>query len=97
MIWLRGECDLDAASQLRDTLLGAISTGTSDVVVDASQVTFVDAATIGVLIAARNALRSQSRHLTLRAPSERVLRVLDLCGLGQLAGDGSPLTHPIGR
>jgi anti-anti-sigma factor len=49
-----------------------------------SGVTFMDASTIGALVGARNGLAARSRSLSVRAPSLRARRVLDLCGLAYL-------------
>jgi anti-anti-sigma factor len=53
-------------------------------VVDLSWVTFMDASTVGALVASANRLRARGQSLQLRAPSPRALRVLELCDLAQL-------------
>lgn len=84
VVALRGEQDMSTAARVAEPLADVGAVGQGDVVVDLSQVLFMDAAIIGVLIGARNALRSQSRDLTIRAPSRLARRVLELCGLGEL-------------
>jgi anti-sigma B factor antagonist len=81
VVWLEGEHDIATVSILTDTLTRAISADDADVIVDLSGVTFIDAATVGVLISARNSLHRESRSLMLRSPSRFAGRVLDLCGL----------------
>jgi len=88
VIRLDGEYDIATASVLHDSLAVAISVDDADLVVDLSGVTFIDAATIGVLIGGRNSLRGQSRSLTLRDPSRCASRLLDLCGLNGLLESG---------
>lgn len=46
-----------------------------------SGVTFMSAATVDLIIRARQVLERQSRSLTLQAPSKCAKRVLDLCGV----------------
>ena len=72
---------------LSDTLARAVTLDDADVVVDLRDVLFMDAATLGSIVAARNRLRSQSRSLTLRAPSSSADRVLRLCGLTDLTAE----------
>jgi anti-anti-sigma factor len=84
VVWLWGEQDLATLAALSDTLARAVTSDDADVVVDLSDVLFMDAATLGTIVAARNQLRSQSRNLTLRAPSSSADRVLRLCGLTDL-------------
>jgi hypothetical protein len=61
-------------------LAGAIARDNADVVVDMSDVQFMGAATVGVLIRARELLRTRSRSLVVRSPSWCARRVLELCG-----------------
>jgi anti-sigma B factor antagonist len=50
---VRGEVDLVSRDRLREALTAAIATTAKPIEVDLSQVTFLDAAGIGALIAAR--------------------------------------------
>jgi anti-anti-sigma factor len=52
------------------------------------------AATIGVLVRASQALEPRTRSLTLRSPSTRVQRVLDVCGLDSQLNVTSAGRHP---
>jgi anti-anti-sigma factor len=79
VVWLRGEHDLSTVREVSDVLSRAISDEDRDVVVDLSGVEFMGAATIGVLVRARQDLRSRARSLTLRAPSTSADRVLRAC------------------
>jgi anti-anti-sigma factor len=90
VVWLAGECDIATVGVITDTLDSAISLDDADLLVDLSGVTFIDAATIGVLIRGRQRLLGQSRILTLRSPSRPARRLLDLCGLTALVEPGAP-------
>lgn len=78
---VQGEIDLVTAPMLERHLHEAISTGRELVEVDLSGVTFMDARGVGVLVGARNAAGDKT-VLRLHAPSDQVLRMLDLCGIG---------------
>jgi anti-anti-sigma factor len=80
VVWLRGEHDLSTVDALSETLAGAIALDDADVVVDLSDMQFMGAATVGVLIRARELLRTRSRSLVVRSPSWCARRVLELCG-----------------
>jgi anti-anti-sigma factor len=84
VVWLRGEHDVSTVAALAHTMARAIALDDGDLVVDLSCVTFMDAATVGVIIRARDFLALQSRSLALHAPSACAARVLDLCALGDL-------------
>lgn len=90
VVWLRGEDDLNTAARVAAVLAEAAAKGDGDLVVDLSQVEFMDAAIITVLIRRRNLLRARSRDLLLRAPSRHARRVLDLCGLLELVDPVPP-------
>lgn len=84
VVWLRGEHDVSTVAALSQTIARAIALDDGDLVVDLSAVKFMDAATVGVIIRARDFLRLQSRSLVLRSPSSCASRILDLCDLGDL-------------
>jgi anti-anti-sigma factor len=81
VVWLRGEHDLSTRAALSHIFTRAITFGTTDIVVDLSCVRFLDASTIGVLVAARKLASAGSLALTLRSPSNNARRLLDICGI----------------
>jgi anti-anti-sigma factor len=83
-VWLSGEHDVSTDLLVACTLGQAISLTDSDVVVDLSEVRFLGASTISVVLAARRVLAGLSRNLSLRAPSMRARRIIDICGLSEL-------------
>ena len=84
IIWLAGDQDVATARRLREDLDSAIAADDSDIAVDMSEVTFIDAATIGTLIAGRNDLRTLARMLTIRDSPPHTRRLLDVCELRDL-------------
>ena len=82
VIWLRGEHDVATVAALSMTIAGAMTRDDNDVVVDLSEVEFMDAATVSVIVRTRQVLHVQSRSLLLRAPSPCAARVLRICGIG---------------
>ena len=84
VVWLRGEHDIGTVAALTETIARAMALDDTDLVVDLSEVQFMSAATIGVLMQARELLHRRSRSLTVRDPSRRARRILDVCGLSEL-------------
>ena len=78
---LDGEIDIATAPAIRRFLLAAISGGNVHLAVDMSGITFIDAAGIGVLVAAANRARRAGGGLSQLAPSRQVRRVLDVLHL----------------
>jgi anti-sigma B factor antagonist len=77
VLHIKGEIDLATAPQLRARL----QTLGGTVVVDLSDVAFLDSTGIGVLVAARKRLSAAGGGLTLRYPSDVVARTLEIVGL----------------
>jgi stage II sporulation protein AA (anti-sigma F factor antagonist) len=83
VVRLRGEHDAATAPALARALCRAARRHT-DLVVDLRAVTFLDAASIDVLVAARDGARADGHTLSLRAPSRAARRVVTLCGLDDM-------------
>jgi anti-anti-sigma factor len=84
VVWVRGEHDMATVTALSETLARAIALDEANVLVDLSEVQFMGAATVGVIVRAREFLRLRSRTLALRSPSRCARRVVDVCGLSDL-------------
>jgi stage II sporulation protein AA (anti-sigma F factor antagonist) len=81
---MRGEHDISTVPVLSSAMARAMSLDESDVVVDLSDVEFMDASTIGVILRTREFLRPRSRAVFLRAPSPSARRILNVSGLADV-------------
>jgi anti-sigma B factor antagonist len=81
---LDGEIDISSCPAIRRFLMAAISGGNVHLAVDMSGVTFIDAAGIGVLVAAANRARVAGGGLSLLAPARQVRRLLGIVLLDPL-------------
>ena len=78
---LSGEIDIVTVPAVRDVLAGAVRQAVTGVIVDLGEVTFLDAAGLGVLAGAAGRARHLPGGLRLVAVPARVLRLLTLTGL----------------
>jgi anti-sigma B factor antagonist len=81
VVALSGEIDAHSAPRLGSRLFGLAEEGKTGVIVDLSEVTFMDSTGLGVLV---NALRHFSlRHarMVLVCPTDRLLRPFEITGL----------------
>ena len=83
VVAVAGDVDLAAADTLWSVLDEYVRPGAS-VVVDCSRVAFLDSMGLRTLIRAQQKADAAGARLTLAAPSEAVLRVLTLAGVGDL-------------
>jgi anti-sigma B factor antagonist len=80
VVKLGGELDLYNAPQIRDALNQACEGSPGRVVVDLSEVEFIDSTALGVLIEARTKIDNR-RAFLLAAPALETRRALEISGL----------------
>ena len=80
VVRLGGELDLYNASDVREALEQATADSPQRVVVDLSEVEFIDSTALGVLIEARTKLNNR-RGFLLAAPALETRRALEISGL----------------
>lgn len=88
---VHGEIDTYSAPQLRHSLSEQIVEGRRQIVIDMTQVSFLDSAGLGVLIGALRRLRSLGGDLTLAGcarPTLKLLRITGLDSVFRLSGSG---------
>lgn len=83
-----GEADIFATAGLRRALCDAIRTDCPHVIVDLDHLTFMDASTLGVLVAARLRTAAAGNSLRVRCHSRRHRRLLRMTGLGGMLDPG---------
>jgi len=81
---VKGEIDLHTVPELREQLLGQLTTGTPIVVLDMADVSFIDSTGLSVLITALKRARSLGGDVKLRTPSHQTYKVLELTRLHQV-------------
>jgi anti-sigma B factor antagonist len=80
VVKLAGELDLYNAPQVRDALTDACADSPGRVVIDLSEVEFIDSTALGALIEARTRLNNR-RAFLLAAPALETRRALAISGL----------------
>lgn len=83
VIALTGEIDMENAPQVRRALLDNMKQK-RDILVDLSQVTYIDSSGIASLIEGLQAARKQKNDLALVSVSQRARRVLELARLDKV-------------
>ena len=82
---LSGAIDVSVAAEIAALADSAVAAHTGDIVVDLSDVTFIDSAGVGALVALNNSLADRgTRTLYLQPGPPNVMRVLHLVGLDEV-------------
>ena len=81
VVVLSGELDADTAGGLRTLLAEQLLDGPSDLVIDLSDLGFIDSAGLGTLIAASKGAHRAGVELVLAGPVPAVKRVMRLTGI----------------
>jgi anti-sigma B factor antagonist len=84
VVVLRGELDFDEAPTFGRVLEELLAEGEHEVVVDLSDLTFIDSSGISVLVGAARAAAAEQGTLVVAAPRRQVQRVFDIVSLSDL-------------
>ncbi|MCJ1700382.1 STAS domain-containing protein [Rathayibacter festucae] len=79
-----GKLNMVAAPQLRDVVRRSIAEGSARLVVDLSDVAFLDSSGLGALVACLKSARQAGGDLRIAAPSKQVMMVLQLSNLDRV-------------
>lgn len=84
VVHLSGECDMATAPQLREALLPLRGPEVGEVLVEASELEFMDSTGLGVLIGCLKRLRESGGSLKIVGAGGPVRRVLQITGIDQI-------------
>ncbi len=84
VISVSGEVDLATSPKLDSAVIAALKFGTEGLVIDLSDVTFMDSSGLGVIVRGLKRCREADIALDLVITSERVLKVFGITGLDQV-------------
>ena len=97
LVSLRGELALPTASRLREVLVDLLRSGRTSIVLDLSDLTFIDSAGLGVLIGGLRRAQLHGGDLALAGARPRILHVLAVAGLsGAFRMLGKPPAPAVG-
>jgi anti-sigma B factor antagonist len=81
VVAVAGEVDVATAPRLREQLIELVNHGRHHIVVDLSDVEFLDSTGLGVLVGALKRVRTNSGELALVCSEPRILKVFEITGL----------------
>ena len=81
VITVRGEVDLYTSPDLRSAIMKAVTKTEANIAVDLAAVEYMDSSGVATLVEGFKRAHEQSKTFTLVAPSESVMKVLQLAKL----------------
>jgi len=87
LLVMGGEIDYSASPRLRERLDEHIAAGKRRLIIDLTEVTFIDSSAIGAIVGATAGLREAgggSLSIVCGTENRRVLRILDIAGIDSL-------------
>jgi anti-sigma B factor antagonist len=84
MIDLEGEVDVYTAPQLKQQIISMLDGGTNHVIVNLTNVEYLDSTALGVLIGGLKRLREKNGALDLVCPNPRIRRIFEITGLDKI-------------
>lgn len=84
VIWLRGELDRLSADELDTAVRELASRGPATLILDVSELEFIDSAGLRSLSRAHNLMLGAQHELVVRRPTPAVLRLIELVGLHEV-------------
>ena len=81
---LRGDLDAYTGPRFTEWLRKTVAAGRGDVVMDMSDVTFVDSSGIAILVATAKQLQTRDSKLVVQSPPRMVAKVLEMTGVTKL-------------
>ena len=84
VIKLDGEVDVYTAPQLKQQIIGMLDNNIIHVIVDLTDVEYLDSTALGVLIGGLKRLREREGSLSLVCPNPRIRRIFEITGLDRI-------------
>jgi anti-sigma B factor antagonist len=81
VVAVSGEVDVYSAPALKESLTGLLKSGAASVIVDLTDVAFLDSTGLGALVEARAATSEAGGSLPLVCNQERILKLFTITGL----------------
>jgi anti-sigma B factor antagonist len=84
VITVSGEVDLATSPDLDTAIIESVDSGASSIVIDLTDVSFMDSSGLGVIVRGLKRCREADKDLDLVITSDRVLKVFGITGLDQV-------------
>ena len=84
MVSIRGEIDIYSIEKFRDTIEEKIKTQASEIILDCSELSYMDSTGMGVLIELRNKTKELGQKIIMMNPRPNIRKLLALTGVDKI-------------
>ncbi|MDI9513987.1 MAG: STAS domain-containing protein [Clostridiaceae bacterium] len=84
VILLRGEIDIYSAPDFKDNLFQAMGDCREDIVLDCSELSYIDSMGLGIMVAALKRARQNDSNIKIRDPRPNVKKLFKITGLDKV-------------
>jgi len=86
VVVLEGEIDIYSAPEFKEVLVNSIEGGAHRIIVDLTEVTFIDSTALGVLVSGEKRVRPRNGNLDIVCSDENIIRIFEITGLDRIFG-----------
>lgn len=86
VVTLQGEIDIYSSPKFKEVLLKGIEEGATRVIIDLTDVTFIDSTALGVLVSGAKRVRPRRGTVDIICVDENIIRILEITGLDRIFG-----------
>ncbi|HHV72354.1 MAG TPA: STAS domain-containing protein [Clostridia bacterium] len=84
LLQAEGEIDVYTSSQLKEKINALLDNGVKELVIDLSNVSYIDSTGLGIFIGTLRNLKERGGRMELLSPTPRVKKVLNITGLDRV-------------
>lgn len=84
VISLKGEIDIYSAPSFKDNLISLIGEGQQDIILDCSDLTYIDSMGLGILVGALKRTKEKEHDIIIRNPKSTVRKLFRITGLDKV-------------
>ncbi|MDE0267473.1 MAG: STAS domain-containing protein [Acidimicrobiaceae bacterium] len=79
-----GDLDVESSPEVRQAVIAEVASGARWIILDLSNVQFVDSLGIGVVVGALKRIRQRGGDMRLIRPESRIWRIFEICAINKI-------------
>lgn len=84
MVFIKGEIDIYSIEKFRETIENQIKTQVPEIILDCSELSYMDSTGMGVLIELRNKTKEMGQKIIMMNPRPNIKKLLTLTGVDKI-------------